>query len=1643
MMGESDRVKRGITGRKVACRQATVVSPGIKKVLCILAVLALATVVAPSARVAARTTADPGGASKSDAGNPADFYSSFEKGQPQPTWTSTLETDGQGKPKSSGVTGPTPTGIPGDITNTVTKVTASAENPPNEVAQNLTDGDPQTKWLTFDSSGWVVYKLSEPAAVIRYALTSANDTPTRDPKDWKVQGSQDGSTWTTIDTQTGQSFDSRFQRKQYTLSNTTKYQYYRLDITANHGDGLVQLGDFLISNSNEPPKPADAMTTEVGDGPSSGYNIKPHVGWSGVSSLHYAGHQTAKGEGYSYDKLFDVNIPVKSNTQLSYMIFPDGTVHDNSNPSTYVAVDLAFTDGTYLSGLEAVDQHGKPMSPKGQGNSKILYVDQWNHQVSNIGAVAAGKTIDRILVGYDNPSGPADFSGWLDDIKVTASPEHNDSTHPSEHVVTTRGTNSGASFSRGNNLPATAVPHGFNFWTPATDARLGGWLYNYQSQNNAQNLPMIQAFSLSHEPSPWMGDRQTFQVMPEGGAGQPTANRSDRALAFDHSNEVAQPHYYGVKFQNGMKTEITPTDHAAMFRFTFTGDSSNLVFDNANNDGGLTINKDDNSISGYTDTMSGNSVGAKRMFVYATFDKPVTGSGRLTGGGGDNVTGYVKFDTSGSKVVTMRIATSLISVDQAKHNLALEISPDATFASVKAQAQAAWDKVLGAITVQGANDDQLTTLYSNLYRLNLYPNSAYENTGSEASPVFKHVVQSSATHDPAPAGTTATKTGAEIADGKVFVNNGFWDTYRTTWPAYSLLYPDKATDMVNGFVQQYKDGGWVSRWSSPGYANIMTGTSSDVAFADAYVKGVKGLDVKAAYDAALKNASVVPPSQNVGRKGLDQSVFLGYTPTSTGESASWSLEDYINDYGIATMSKKLYDTTDASDPRHQEYHDNYVYYLNRAQDYVNLFNPKINFFEGRDASGQWRVPPDQFDPRVWGNEFTETDGWNFAFHAPQDGQGLANLYGGKKALGDKLDTFFNTPETASFPGSYGGVIHEIREAAAVNLGQWGLSNQVSHHIPYMYDYAGEPSKAQEILRTALSRSFTGSDIGQGYPGDEDNGEMSTWQVFSSLGFYPLQVGSPTYAIGSPMFTKATIHLQNGKEIIINAPNNNSRNVYVQGLKVNGKSQSKTYLTQGQLANGAVLDFDMGPKPSDWGTGSNDAPPSITQGKAKPNPLHDVAGPNHAEVSSSDGGDVAKLSDNTSDTEVTFADTTPTVTWNFAGKGKQTVKAYTLTSGKQAGDPSSWVLQGSMNGHKWKTVDKRSNETFKWRQYTRAFTIDKPKAYREYRLKITGSSGEATTSLAEVELLGKSADNSKRTLSAGITPQHSVVAPPAGKTIQQKLTLKVTATAPGTAHVKITTQAPSGWTVAPSTSTLNLHSGGKPADGTVPLTVTVPADTKTGDYNVVAVVSSANATPVRAVATVSVAQPGDLAPFYNNTGISDDSHPAEANFDGGGWSYSAQALASAGVKPGSNITVDGVSLTWPDVQPGQPDNIIVGGQKIQLVPHPGATRLAVVGSAANGPLRGTLTLNFADGTSSTEQLGFSDWTLNAGSANTLPGETKVATTPYRNNPGGPDSVTAYLFGTSFAIPSGKTLSSVTLPAAHQAKGDIHVFTLGTG
>ncbi|MFF2655638.1 GH92 family glycosyl hydrolase [Streptomyces sp. NPDC058045] len=1236
------------------------------------------------------------------------FASSFEQGQPEPDWQSTVDTGTDGAKRSSGVDGAFSSGMPGNVNDHVTEVRASGENSGGgEVKENLVDGESGTKWLAFTPTAWVEFDLDAPRKITKYAFTAANDHDERDPKDWTLQGSADGKDWHTLDTRGGEVFAERFGTRTFELAEPGEYRHFRLEITKNNGaPDAIQLADVQLATADTGTPGPEDMQTVVDHGPSGSPTAKAGAGFTGTRALRYAGTHSADGRGYSYNKVFDVDVQVKRDTELGYRVYPQMTDADAkklSYDATNVSVDLAFTDGTYLSELGAEDTHGFPLTPRGQGAAKSLYVNQWNNVAAGIGSVAAGKTVDRVLVAYDSPKGPQKFRGWVDDITLDRAAPERPKAHKSDYASTVRGTNSSGSFSRGNNFPATAVPNGFNFWTPVTNAGSLSWLYDYARGNNKDNLPTIQAFSASHEPSPWMGDRQTFQVMPSVAGGTPDATRSGRQLPFRHENETARPHYYGVTFDNGLKAELTPTDHAAMMRFTYPGKDASLIFDNVSDKAGLTLDPDNGVVSGYSDVKSGSSTGATRLFVYGVLDAPVTDSGKVKGNPGGDVTGYMRVKAGKGNQVTLRLATSLISVDQAKDNLRQEIPDGSSFDQVRSGAQQQWDRLMDRVEVEGATEDQLTTLYSSLYRLYLYPNSSYEKVGG----AYKYASPFSPAEKP----DTPTQSGAKIVEGKPYVNNGFWDTYRTTWPAYSFLTPKKAGELVDGFVQQYKDGGWTSRWSSPGYADLMTGTSSDVAFADAYVKGVDGFDAKAAYDAAVKNATVVPPSAGVGRKGMATSPFLGYTTTDTHEGLSWAMEGYVNDYGIAEMGKALYAKT-----HEKRYQEESEYFRNRARDYVKLFDGKAGFFQGRDTKGDWRLPSDKYDPRVWGYDYTETNGWGYAFTAPQDSRGLANLYGGKGGLGKKLDTYFSTPEAASpeFKGSYGGIIHEMVEARDVRMGNYGHSNQVAHHVAYMYDAAGQPYKAQEKIREVLSRLYNGSEIGQGYHGDEDNGEQSGWFLFSSLGFYPLVMGSGDYAIGSPLFTKATVHLENGRDLVVKAPKNSAENIYVQGLKVNGKKWDSTGISNSLLQQGGTLEFEMGPKPSSWGTGKDAAPVSLTQDDKVASPRTDAL--------SGDGA----LFDNTSKTT---AEVTGPVDLPVSGstKGVQ----YTLTSADRTKAPAGWTVQGSADGTTWKDLDHRggAGAAFRWNQQTRAFTIADPGDYTHYRLVPEGSG-----TLAEVELL---------------------------------------------------------------------------------------------------------------------------------------------------------------------------------------------------------------------------------------------------------------------------------------------------------------------
>ncbi|MGN8049093.1 GH92 family glycosyl hydrolase [Curtobacterium sp. 22159] len=1554
---------------------------------------------------------------------PSAFTTSFESGDAQPLANTPLT-------PSTTVTGST---LPvGSLLGHVTNVTADAENPPNEVAANLADGNAGSKWLAFQPTGVITYQLDQAETLRKYSLTSANDSPGRDPAAWTLAGSDDGSTWTTVDTQSGQAFSGRGKTNDYTAATPGSYSQYRLTITKNSGDGLTQLADWSISDGSTTPPPPSPMVTQVGNGPVSGYNIRSTVGFSGTKALRYSGAHVTTGEASATNVLYDdVSLPITADTELSYKLFPE-LGGDTTYPPTYAAVDLQLSDGSLVSAdPEVTDENGNRVSAKALGDAKVFFADQWNSIRIPLGALA-GKTVTKVLFTYDDDaagtSAATKFQGWVDDIRIDPAAERIDGSSLTNYVDTRRGTNSSGSFSRGNNIPAAAVPNGFNFWTPMTNASSESWEYSWQSDNNGANLPQLQALGVSHEPSPWMGDRDQLAIMPSNSGSTPNASLSARALAFDHNDEVARPDLYSVKTQSGLVAEVTPSDHGAVLRFAFPQDSGSVVFDNVGSDEKTSVTVgSDGEVSGWTQGGSGLSVGATRMFFTGTFDHAPTTTG--TAAGDRSSARYASFTgLTGDHVVELRLATSFISLDQARHNAALELTGK-TFDQVQQAAASQWNDRLGVVTVpqSAASDSQLQALYGSLYRMNLYPNSQFENTGSAGSPVYRH-----ASPNVTPTGTaTDTTTNAVVKDGKVYVNNGFWDTYRTVWPLYSMLYPKVAQELVDGFVQQYRDGGWTPRWSSPGYADLMTGTSSDVAFANAYVDGA--VDTKTAldaFDAGFQNATTVSNVSGAGRKALDQSAFLGYVPDSLGESVSWGLEGTINDYGLAKMAEKL--ATDPATPadRVDELKADAAYLADRSKDYVNLFDADAGFFQGRDANGSFQVAAKDFDPAEWGGAFTESDGWNFAFHAPFDVQGLAGLYGGDDQLIAKLKEFYATPETAEDVGSYGGQIHEMLEARSVRIGQLGMSNQVSHHIPYIAAAAGDPSLTQQVVRESTRRLFVGSDIGQGYTGDEDNGEMSSWFVFSALGFYPLAQGSGQYTIGSPLFSKATVHLDGG-DLQIDAAGNSASNVYVQSASLNGKPLDRAVVSQADIAKGGSLDFTMGSQPSTWGNGKTQGADGLDTPAEAPKPLVDATTTGYGETTSDDGTATGALTDDESLTATTFGTATPAITWKSA-QGPVTVDQYTLTTASSGTRPTSWKLEGSSDGTTWVPLSTVPKAGFTAPLQTRPFTIAHPAALSYYRLSVTGTDTGKAPSIGEFELL---ADSGATTAAFSVTATPGLTAE-VGKPFTGNL---AAITGPGTSA--------SDYTV-----TVDWQDGAGPKAVTPTKSALgaweVPGDhvfATAGAHTVHVVVRSGTAMASTDVPVMVSRTAPSLQGAFDNVCLGDPGQAGNCDFEGRGFSRSA--LAADGFVQGRSNAVPGTDLTFdlPAVTPGDPDNATNDGQTIPVPTGTGITELSLVGTAneRGQQLQGTVT--YADGSTDVLPIAFGDWTASVAAPQF--GDTLVATSDHRTvGVNGSDTTKAGIFATPvFTVPAGKQAVSITLPAAvgtPTGQGRIHVFAIAT-
>lgn len=739
-------------------------------------------------------------------------------------------------------------------------------------------------------------------------------------------------------------------------------------------------------------------------------------------------------------------------------------------------------------------------------------------------------------------------------------------TDPVDYVSTLVGTHSSYKLSTGNTYPAIALPWGMNFWTPQTGKMGDGWAYTYDADR-------IRGFKETHQPSPWINDYGQVALMPVTGA--PVFDEDKRASWFSHKAETATPYYYKVYLaDHDVTTEITPTERAAYFRFTFPdSEHSYVVVDGFDQGSYMKVIPSENKIVGYTTKNSGGVPENFKNYFVMEFSKPFTYTATVSDSTIDTSKLEVKTDHAGAIVgfatrrgeqVLVRVASSFISPEQAEANLK-ELG-QRSFEEVKQAGRQRWNEVLGRIEVKDDNLDNLRTFYSCLYRSVLFPRSFYE-IGADGKPVHY------------------SPYNGQVLPGYMFTDTGFWDTFRCLFPLLNLLYPSVNEKIQAGLVCAYNESGFLPEWASPGHRGCMVGNNSASVVADAYLKGLRGYDIETLWKAVVHGANSVHPTvSSTGRLGYEYYNKLGYVPydVKINESAARTLEYAYDDWCIYQLGLKLGKSKKELKP-----------FARRALNYRNLFDKTYKLMRGRNQDGSFQSP---FNPLKWGDAFTEGNSWHYTWSVFHDPQGLIDLMGGREMFCHMLDSVFSVPPVFD-ESYYGQVIHEIREMQIMNMGNYAHGNQPIQHMIYLYDYAGQPWKAQYWLRQVMDRMYNAQP--DGYCGDEDNGQTSAWYVFSALGFYPVCPGTDQYVLGAPLFKQAVLHLENGKTVTIDAPANSKDNFYVGRLTVDGKDYEKNYLTHSQLLDGAQINFEMVAQPNKQrATAPEDAPYSYSRAQFK-------------------------------------------------------------------------------------------------------------------------------------------------------------------------------------------------------------------------------------------------------------------------------------------------------------------------------------------------------------------------------------------------------------------------------------------------------------
>ena len=727
-----------------------------------------------------------------------------------------------------------------------------------------------------------------------------------------------------------------------------------------------------------------------------------------------------------------------------------------------------------------------------------------------------------------------------------------------QYVNTLQGTNSTYELSWGNTYPTTAVPYPMNSWSPQTGKNGDGWKYQYSATT-------IRGFQPTHQCSPWVGDYGVFSLMP---VPELVVDESKRATPFSHDKEIAKPHYYKVTLENGITTEFSPTTRSAHFRFSFPakGDAF-LVLDGYTKTSQVQIDVANHRITGYVHNGAFSPKTHKNYFIIQ-FDKPFVSYGTWENRKntiqknnlsreGEGIGAYVQF-AKGSKVQA-KVSTSYISPEQAEVTMTRELGKHSSVEVTKQAAADVWNQLLNRVLVEGGTEEDMKTFYSCMFRANLFSHKFYEEK-EDGSPYYY------------------SPYDEKIHDGYMFTDNGFWDTFRSQFPLTNILHPTMQGQYMQALLDAQEQCGWLPSWSFPSETGGVGGNHSISLLTDAWVKGIRTFDPEKALKAYAHEAMNKGPWGGAnGRVRWKDYYQLGYIPYpesmgSTAQTLEYCYDDFCA-YQLAKMTgNKFYEEV----------------FARQIYNYKNVYDPSVGFMRGRKLDGSWA----DFDAFEWGGPYCEGNAWHYNWSVFHDVQGLIDLTGGDERFVAKIDSVFALPGIVKY-GTYGTKIHEMLEMELAKMGQYAQGNQPIQHMIYLYSYAGQPWKTQYWIRQVMDRLYNSSE--NGYPGDEDQGGMSSWYVLSALGIYSVCPGTDEYVLGSPKFRKATITMEDGKKFVIEAKGNSKDNVYIQNATLNGKRHTRNYIHYSDIVNGGVLELQMGNQPEKTrGTAKEDRPFSLSK-----------------------------------------------------------------------------------------------------------------------------------------------------------------------------------------------------------------------------------------------------------------------------------------------------------------------------------------------------------------------------------------------------------------------------------------------------------------